>query len=85
MTSQHVLFSPEMAVFLSSMLDQSVLAHSIICVFVHVVGIPHEFVKSHLQHDSMLNDERIPNILQRLVEEVYKSGEPLYNPKHPRL
>jgi len=49
------------------------------------VGIPHEFVRSDLNHETILNDERIPELLQRMVDQVVDAGLDLLNPLHPRL
>jgi len=48
-------------------------------------GIPHEFYRSDLAHENLLDDERIPSLLQRLVDKVVDSGESLMNPLYPRL
>lgn len=50
-------------------------------------GIPHEFVRSDLNHETILNDDRIPDLLQKLVDQVLDQGgsEAIMNPLHHRL
>jgi hypothetical protein len=56
-------------------------------LILQIIGIPHEFVRADLNHESILNDDRIPDLLQKMVDRVLEEGgsDALMNPLHPRL
>ena len=49
------------------------------------VRVQHELVVSELPHDTILNDDRIPTLLEDLIKQVIESGADIYNRMHPKL
>jgi hypothetical protein len=50
----------------------------------HSEGYTYDLYTAQLPHLYIINDPRIPDLLDDLLEKVVKTGN-LYNPAHPRL